>query len=85
VVGICLIRLEHIRPRFVPSVLGIASENAAHRIAVSWTDDEGALHDGVYITRRDTSSRLNHWLGGRLFPGEHHQARFDVRDNDGAG
>ena len=84
VAGVCLIRLEHIRPRFVPSALGLASENAAHRIAVSWTDEQGACHDGVYIVRRDSSSRLNHWLGGRLFPGEHHRARFEVLDEDGA-
>lgn len=29
IAGICLIRLEHVRPRFVPSVFGLASENAA--------------------------------------------------------
>jgi hypothetical protein len=84
VAGLCLIRLEQIRPRFVPAAFGIASENAAHRIAVSWTDEQGALHDGVYIARRDTGSRLNYWLGGRLFPGEHHHARFEVRDEDDA-
>jgi hypothetical protein len=33
-VGICLIRLEHIRPSGLPGALGLASENAAHRIAV---------------------------------------------------
>ena len=36
VAGICLIRLTHIRPRFMPSFIGITSENAAHRIAVEW-------------------------------------------------
>jgi hypothetical protein len=84
VAGVCLIRLEQIRPRFVPAALGVASENAAHRIAVSWLDEQGAVRDGVYIVRRDTSSRLNHWLGGRLFPGEHHQADFRVRDEGSA-
>ncbi len=84
VAGICLIRLEHLRPRFVPAALGLASENAAHRVAVSWTDEGGARRDGVYIVRRDSSSRLNHWLGGRLFPGEHHLARFEVREDEGA-
>ena len=29
--GICLIRLKHIRPVFLPRLLGIRSENAAHR------------------------------------------------------
>ncbi len=37
--GVCLIRLKDIRPRFVPSILGISSENAAHRIAVAWDQD----------------------------------------------
>src|SRR5678816_666686 len=55
VAGICLIRLEQIRPKFVPSVLGISSENAAHRIAVTWEDATGP-HEGVYIPRRDSNS-----------------------------
>src|SRR5437899_2482413 len=37
-VGICLIRLKRVRPTFLPSWLGIASENAAHRAAVEWDD-----------------------------------------------
>src|SRR5436309_1832311 len=77
--GICLIRLKHIRPRFVPAMLGVSSENAAHRIAVEWEQD-GTLHQGVYIPRRDTSSRLNALAGGRLFPGVHHHARFTVHE-----
>jgi hypothetical protein len=39
-------------------------------------------HEGVYIPRRDTSSRLNTLLGGRLFPGFHHHARYQVKEND---
>ena len=39
VAGICLIRLEHIRPRFVPESIGLNSENAAHRVAVLWDED----------------------------------------------
>ena len=78
-VGICLIRLKHIRPRFFPRWLGISSENAAHRTAVEW-DDHGAVREGVYIRRRDTSSRLNSWAGGTLFPGIHSHARFDVKE-----
>src|ERR1051326_1862789 len=56
--GVCLIRLKKIRPRFLPSFLGISSENAAHRIAVEWEND-GETKEGVFIPRRDTSSRLN--------------------------
>ncbi len=79
--GVCLIRLKHIRPRGLPAFLGISSENAAHRIAVEW-DQDGVPHEGVFIPRRDSSSWLNAWLGGRLVPGEHHHARFTVRESD---
>lgn len=81
VAGICLIRLKQIRPWFVPGFLGLSSENAAHRFAVTWEKD-GQQHEGVYIPRRDTSSRINTLLGGRLFPGVHHRARFRVHQRD---
>lgn len=81
IAGVCLIRLKHLRPRFVPSQLGMCSENAAHRIAVQWEED-GQRKFGVYIPRRDTDSRLNVLAGGRLFPGEHHHARFQVDEAD---
>ena len=42
-VGICLIRLKQIRPRGLPATLGVSSENAAHRIAVEWNAEDGAL------------------------------------------
>lgn len=82
IVGICLIRLEGIRPRGLPSPLGVSSENAAHRIAVEWTDTTGD-HEGVFIPRRDTGSLLNRLAGGRVFPGEHNHANFSVRDSRG--
>jgi hypothetical protein len=78
--GVCLIRLRNIRPRFLPSFLGISSENAAHRIAVEW-DHDGETKEGVFIPRRDTSSRLNTLAGGRLFPGVHHHAAFQVQEH----
>lgn len=81
IAGICLIRLEEIRPTGFPRLQGISSENAAHRIAVCWHDPAGEPHEGVFIPRRDTGSRLNHLAGGRLFPGEHHLADFDVADD----
>jgi hypothetical protein len=81
IAGICLIRLEQIRPAWLPSLLGITSENAAHRIAVLWDGPDGEPREGVFIPRRDTGSRLNHLSGGRLFPGEHHLADFDVTDD----
>lgn len=80
IAGICLIRLEAVRPRFVPQFLGLSSENAAHRIAVRW-QAEGAEKEGVFVPRRDTGSAMNHLAGGRLFPGEHHRARFTVRED----
>ncbi len=83
IAGICLILLTRIRPRFFPFPWGLRSENAAHRVAVEW-DADGVTQQGVYIPRRDTSSRLNLWLGGRVFPGVHHYARFNVQETDKA-
>jgi hypothetical protein len=81
VAGICLIRLEHIRPRFIPESIGLNSENAAHRVAVLW-EENGAKREGVFISRRDTNSQLNHLLGGRIFPGEHHQSSFTIAESE---
>jgi len=75
--GICLIRLSQIRPVFLPMRSGLASENAAHRIAVEW-DESGERREGVFIPRRDTNSFMNSVAGGRLFPGVHHAAEFRV-------
>lgn len=77
--GICLIRLKSIRPWFLPIPWGIGSENAAHRIAVEW-DSNGTILEGVYVPRRDTSSRLNTLAGGTIFPGVHHHAKFDIKE-----
>lgn len=81
VAGICMIRLDHIRPKLMPEIIGISSENAAHRVAVLW-DEDGKTREGVFISRRDTDSQLNRLLGGRIFPGEHHQAWFNVQESD---
>jgi hypothetical protein len=83
VAGICLIRLSGVRPSGLPSALGITSENAAHRIAVEWDTPDGPVV-GVYIPRRDTSSRWAAALGGRAFPGWQHRARFRVEEHDGS-
>ena len=82
VVGICLIRLEQVRPAGFPSALGTSSENAAHRIAVEWSET-GTPREGVFIPRRDTDALLNRIAGGRIFPGEHHAADFSVIDLNG--
>lgn len=81
VAGICLIRLKSIRPKRLPAWIGLTSENAAHRIAVEWEVD-GVTRSGVYIPRRDTSSYLNVFAGGRMFPGVHHHARFHVQETE---
>ncbi|MER7752992.1 DUF2071 domain-containing protein [Kitasatospora sp. NPDC097643] len=77
--GICLLRLGDVRPAWAPAGLGLRSENAAHRFAVEWDGPDG-VETGVYIPRRDTASRLYVLAGGRLFPGEHHRADFDVHE-----
>jgi hypothetical protein len=77
-----LIRLEELRPKGLPAGAGISSENLAHRIAIRYPSDEG-LADGVFIWRRETDRALVALLGGRLFPGVHDRARFDVRESGG--
>ncbi|WP_436516110.1 DUF2071 domain-containing protein [Ekhidna sp. To15] len=82
IAGICLIRLKEIRPKGLPKQIGISSENGAHRIAVEWTEN-GIKKEGVYIPRRDTSSKLNSLAGGTIFPGIHHLAEFTVNEPEG--
>ena len=55
------------------------TENAAHRVAVEW-DAMGGPQSAVYIPRRDSNSLVAVFAGGRLFPGEHHRASFEVRE-----
>ena len=82
IVGICLIRLKHIKPKGLPDFMGLSSENGAHRIAVEW-EDKGTIKEGVFIPRRDTSLYFNTLAGGRIFPGKHHLAKFTVREGEG--
>jgi hypothetical protein len=79
VAGVCLIRLGQLRPSWLPGWAGLRTENAAHRVAVEW-DGMGGRLSGVYIPRRDSDSLVTVLAGGRLFPGEHHRASFDVRE-----
>ncbi len=78
--GICLIRLSHTRPSGLPALLGLRSENVAHRFAVEW-DENGKTNVGVYIPRRDTNSHVVAVAGGPVFPGLHHRSPFDVTEN----
>jgi hypothetical protein len=82
IVGICLIRLEQLRPKGFPSRVSMASENVAHRIAVRYPV-KGGMRSGVFIWRRETDQKLVQMFGGRLFPGVHHGATFSVQENDG--
>jgi hypothetical protein len=77
--GVCMIRFEGLRPRGMPAALGLTSENAAHRIAVTWGDQVG-----VFIPRRDTGSSINHRLGGRVFPGIFNRRWFETRETPAA-
>lgn len=76
IAGICLIQLK-IHPTWLPQVAAFRSLNGAHRIAVTLPDGT----DAVYIPRRDTNSRLNTLIGGRLFPGTHHLAAVTMNDS----
>ena len=82
IAGICLIRLEKLRPKGFPAFVGISSENTAHRIAVEWNDETNHTQEGVFVPRRDTDSLFNSLAGGRIFPGVHHYSKFSIRDCD---
>lgn len=71
--GICQVSLSSMRPKGMPPTITTRSHNAAHRVAV--TSSKG---EGVFVTRRDTNSRMNVLSGGRLFPGVYKRADFEV-------
>ncbi|MBV9086619.1 MAG: DUF2071 domain-containing protein [Acidobacteriaceae bacterium] len=81
IVGICLIRLESLRPRGIPRAMGTSSENMAHRVAIRYPTRTG-LQPGVFIWRRDTDQCLMELLGGRAFPGVHVRADFHIEQDD---
>jgi hypothetical protein len=78
-VGICFLRLAEVHPRGTPDRFGLRSESAAHRIAVERDTSDG-IEPSVYVVRRVPSSRLATLAGGRLFPGVHSHAQFDVTE-----
>ena len=77
--GVCMIRFAHLRPQYVPTFLGVNSENAAHRITVEWEQDN-ETKEGVFIPRRDTNSFFNKNLGGKIFPGIFNRSQFIVSE-----
>ena len=66
VVGICMIRLNHIRPKLMPEIVGISSENAAHRVAVLW-DENGSTREGVFISAGIQTLNLTCFWAGASF------------------
>jgi uncharacterized protein YqjF (DUF2071 family) len=83
IVGVCLVRLESIRPRGLPAWLGTSSENAIHQTASEWVDRTGQSRQGSFVARRDTDFWLSAIFGGRAFSKGYHQARFDVKESPG--
>jgi hypothetical protein len=82
VAGICIIRLADVRPTFIKPKIGWGGENAAHRIAVEYEDNQGITQTGVFIPERHSSSLLPVLAGGRIFPGKHTHARFNVKETN---
>ena len=79
IAGLCIVRLEQMRPIGLPAWTGFASENVATRMAVEWDTPRGP-RQSVLIFRRDTGSLVNHLVGARLFPGIHHRAEFAITE-----
>lgn len=78
VVGVCLIRLAQLRPKGLPEAVGLSAENMAHRVAIRYPTHDG-MRDGVFIWRRETDRCFISLVGGRLVPGVHRMAEFDVQ------
>jgi len=80
IVGVCLIGLQQLRPKGLPALVGLSSENMAHRVAVRYPVN-GRMKPGVFIWRRETDQKLVQAFGGRLFPGVHRGATFRIEDD----
>lgn len=78
--GVCFLRLSGARPARLPRLAGMSSENVAHRFAVEWDTAQGS-QAGVYVPRRETSSRITATVGRHVFPGAYHLARFHVTES----
>jgi len=80
VAGVCLIRVEQMPRSLARFGKGIGSENAAHRVAVRWTE-EPVVHEGVYVCSSHTDSLLGQLARSGVLPGDQRWARFQVRDD----
>ncbi|MBV8212977.1 MAG: DUF2071 domain-containing protein [Verrucomicrobia bacterium] len=83
IVGVCLVRLESLRPRGLPPWLGVSSENAVHRIASEWIDSKALPRESIFVARRDTDLWLSTIMRGKLFISGYHRARFAVEESIG--
>src|SRR5258708_9680885 len=83
IVGVCLVRLESIRPRGLPVWLGVRSKSAMPQVASEWVDQKGKSQEGSCVARRDTDLWLTAILGGTFFPSRYHRARFAVKESVG--
>ena len=81
IVGVCLVRLESLRPRGLPACLGVSSENAVHRIASEWIDSKKNSHDGFFVARRDTDLWLRTIFPGGFSDPGYHRARFAIEES----
>lgn len=81
IVGVCLVRLESLRPRGLPAWLGVNSENAVHRIASERIDSNGHSHEGIFVVRRDTDLWLSTILPGNFSGGGYHRAQFTIEES----
>ena len=81
IVGVCLVRLESLRPRGLPACLGVSSENAVHRIASEWIDSNKHSHEGIFVARRDTDLWLRTILRGSFSDPGYHRARFAIEES----
>lgn len=78
--GLCLIRLEALRPGWLAPEVGASSEAVAHRFAVEW-DEGNVTRHGVYVSHRHSSSAIASLAGGRVFPGFQQHARIHTEES----
>ncbi len=78
--GLCLIRLEALRPGWLAPEVGASSEAVAHRFAVEW-DEGNVTRHGVYVSHRHSSSAIAGLAGGRVFPGIQQHARIHTEES----
>ncbi|MDX2248867.1 MAG: DUF2071 domain-containing protein [Bacteroidia bacterium] len=82
VAGICFFHIKHLKIKGLPLFPGIFAQNVSHRIAVTWLEN-GIPKEGLFIPRRDTSSPIISFAGGKFFPGLYKLSRFKTRESNG--